>query len=105
VRSSPDRPDWAFVTSHGAVLVELTRRPDATVREIAERARITERQAHRVLADLVEAGYVARDRVGRRNRYRVDEARPMRHPALAERRVGELLEALTPRAERAPGSR
>ena len=88
------RPSWTFLTSHGFVLLEVVQKPDATVREIADRVGLTERQAHRVLADLVEAGYVHRERVGRRNRYRVDESVPMRHPVVADRRVGELLGAL-----------
>lgn len=88
------RRTWAFVTSHGAMLVEVARTPDATVRELAERAMLTERQAHRVLADLVEEGYLARERVGRRNRYRVNHGAAMRHPSVASHRVGELLEVL-----------
>jgi DNA-binding IclR family transcriptional regulator len=90
-----ERPEWTFLTSHGSVLLEVAREPDATVREIAERAGLTERQAHRVLADLVAAGYLQRQRVGRRNRYRVDDALPLRHPSVAHRRVGELLSALS----------
>jgi len=92
----PERPRWTFLTSHGSVLLEVAREPDATVREIAERAGLTERQAHRVLADLVASGYLQRQRVGRRNHYRVDAAQPMRHPSIADRRVGELLSALAP---------
>jgi DNA-binding IclR family transcriptional regulator len=82
-----------FLTSHGFVLLEVANAPDATVREIAEHVGLTERQAHRVLADLVDGGYVERRRVGRRNHYRVDESVPMRHPLVADRRVGELLAA------------
>jgi DNA-binding IclR family transcriptional regulator len=88
------RRPWAFVTSHGIVLIEVARNPNATVRELAGRAGLTERQAHRVLADLVEEGYVARERIGRRNSYRVQPSRQMRHPALQEHHVGELLDAL-----------
>jgi len=77
------------------VLLEVAREPEATVREIAERASLTERQAHRVLADLVDGGYLQRKRVGRRNHYRVDRARPMRLASVADRHVGELLEALS----------
>jgi DNA-binding transcriptional ArsR family regulator len=91
----PERPRWTFLTSHASVLLEVAREPDATVREIAERAGLTERQAHRVLADLVDAGYLQRRRVGRRNHYRVDDERPMRLPSLSDRRVGELLAALS----------
>ncbi len=93
--SGPQRK-WAFVTSHGAVLIEVARHGEATVREIAERAQLTERQAHRVLGDLIDEGYVTRERVGRRNRYRVNRSMPMRRPALADRRIGELLEVLAP---------
>jgi DNA-binding IclR family transcriptional regulator len=77
------------------MLVEVARTPDATVRDLAERAGLTERQAHRILGDLVEGGYVERERIGRRNRYHVDESAPMRHPSLATHRIGELLDALT----------
>ena len=48
-----ERPAWTFLTSHASVLLEVARAPDATVREIAKRSDLTERQAHRVLADLV----------------------------------------------------
>ena len=90
-----ERPPWTFLTSHGSVLLEVAREPDATVREIAERSDLTERQAHRVLADLVEGGYIQRQRQGRRNHYRVNHALPLRRRSVADRRVGELLEALS----------
>ena len=90
-----ERPVWTFLTSHGSVLLEVAREPNATVREIAARSDLTERQAHRVLADLVEGGYVERRRQGRRNHYRVNESLPLRRPSFADRRVGELLEALS----------
>jgi DNA-binding IclR family transcriptional regulator len=77
------------------MIIEVSRAPDATVRELAVRSDLTERQAHRVLADLVEAGYVERRRVGRRNQYRVNEEQPLRRSSVADRRVGELLSALT----------
>jgi DNA-binding MarR family transcriptional regulator len=61
------------------------------MRDIAETVGITERAAQRIVADLVEAGYVQRTRVGRRNRYSVDETIKMRHPAQRDHDVGELL--------------
>jgi DNA-binding IclR family transcriptional regulator len=87
---------WAFVTSHAVVLIEVARDPAATVRELAERSKLTERQTHRVLGDLVDEGYLARERVGRRNRYGINEGQLLRHPAVAEHRIGELLAALAP---------
>jgi DNA-binding IclR family transcriptional regulator len=88
---------WYFITSHTVVLMQVARRPDATVAELAAQAGLTERQTHRVLADLVETGYVVRSRVGRRNAYRIDDRQPLRHPAAAGRVVRDLLDALMPR--------
>jgi DNA-binding transcriptional ArsR family regulator len=88
---------WYFITSHAVVLLQVAHRPDAKVSELAERSGLTERQTHRVLADLVENGYVVRSRVGRRNAYRVDDRQPLRHPVAAGRVVGDLLDALMPR--------
>jgi DNA-binding MarR family transcriptional regulator len=88
---------WFFVTSHGVVLIQIEKNPGITVRELSERVGLTERQAHRVLADLVDEGYLSRERVGRRNRYQVNHAGPMRHPAIAELEVGDLLRALARR--------
>jgi len=85
---------WSFLTSHAVVLLEVARRPDATIREIAEQAGLTERQAHRVLSDLAEEGYIDRERVGRRNRYRINRSRPLRHPTVAKHRIGDLLALL-----------
>jgi DNA-binding IclR family transcriptional regulator len=90
-----ERPAWTFLTSHASVLLEVARVPDATVRDIATRSELTERQAHRVLADLVEGGYIERERHGRRNHYRVNAALPLRRKSVADRRVGELLDALS----------
>lgn len=85
---------WAFLSSHGVMLLEVSRTPNATVRELADRAQLTERQAHRVLADLVEGDYVARERVGRRNQYSVNRDATMRLPSFAMFPVRELLDAL-----------
>ena len=86
--------NWAFVTSHAVLLVQVVRTPEATVRELADAVGLTERQAHRVLGDLVGAGYISRERVGRRNTYRVNESVHMRRPVFAAHRIGELLALL-----------
>lgn len=86
--------NWYFLTSHAIVLLKVAETPGVTVREIAESAEITERQTHRVLADLVEEGYVSRERRGRKNVYEVERSRPLRHPAVAARSVGELLQII-----------
>lgn len=86
--------EWTFLTNHGHVLVCLARDPEARLRDVAELVGITERAAQRILADLVDAGYVERERVGRRNRYRVGGEQPLRHPVERHRTIGELLAAL-----------
>lgn len=93
--AAPVRREWRFLTSHSLVLLQLAREPELTVRELAAGSALTERQTHRILDDLVDAGYVARTRVGRRNRYRIDESRPMRYSDLAGHPVGALITALT----------
>jgi DNA-binding MarR family transcriptional regulator len=85
---------WTFVTSHAVLLLEVHRAPNSTVRELAQRAKLTERQTHRVLADLVEEGYLDRERVGRRNQYRVNVTAPMRHPSVQTQQIGDLLACL-----------
>jgi DNA-binding IclR family transcriptional regulator len=96
-----DKP-WRFVTNHTQVLLCIARQDDVRLRDIADSVGITERAAQRIVADLVEAGYVRREREGRRNRYIVNHDRAMRHPAQTDHRIGELLSLLsldgTPRA-------
>jgi hypothetical protein len=63
---------------------------------MAETVGITERAAQRIVAELVEAGYVTRERVGRRNRYAVNAQLEMRHPSQRDREVGDLVDVLLP---------
>lgn len=76
------------------MLLCLAEAPDVRLRDVAERVGITERAAQRILAELVEAGYVTSVRVGRRNRYTVDREHAMRHSAQFGYEIGVLLDAL-----------
>lgn len=87
--------EWTFLTNHAHVLVHLHAHPDARVRDLAATIGITERSVMNILADLEEAGYVTRTRVGRRNVYRINARRRFRHPAEASQRIGRLLEIFT----------
>ncbi|MGL4745495.1 MAG: helix-turn-helix transcriptional regulator [Dermatophilaceae bacterium] len=95
--------DWTFFTNHGHVLVCLVRDPEARIRDLAATVGITERAAQRIVADLVDGGYLERERDGRRNRYRVLSDRPLRHPVEQPHRVGEVLDVLTISPHRDPG--
>ncbi len=85
---------WDFLTNHAHVLTCIASDPGVRVREIAASVGITERAAHRIVSELVEEGYVLREREGRRNRYEVVAKLPLRHPLVRRRQVGELLTVL-----------
>ena len=87
--------NWTFLTNHAQVLLCLADTPDIRLRDVAGRVGITERATQRILAELVDAGYVKAERVGRRNRYTVDRQHAMRHSAQLGHEVGALLEALS----------
>jgi DNA-binding Lrp family transcriptional regulator len=92
--SSPDSKKWHFLTSHSQVLLCISRDPEVRLRDVAATVGITERATQRIVSDLVEAGYVTRTRIGRRNRYAVNTDVPMRHPAQDGHEIGELLDLL-----------
>lgn len=89
-----DSKPWRFVTNHTQVLLCIARDGGVRMRDVAERVGITERAAQRIVADLIEGGYVRRKRVGRRNHYSVDRRAKMRHPAQRDQEIGDLLDVL-----------
>lgn len=72
----------------------MARNPEARIRDIAAAVGVTDRAAQTILNELVEAGYLARSRHGRRNRYHLDAAQPLRHPIEQDHAIGDLLAAL-----------
>lgn len=93
--SRPESNSWHFLTNHAQVLLCIENNPDARMRDIAETVGVTERAAQRITNDLVEADYLTRERIGRRNRYRINRKARMRHPAQREHSIGELLGLLS----------
>jgi DNA-binding MarR family transcriptional regulator len=91
---SEENKTWRFLSNHTQVLLCIQRDPEARFRDIAQMVGITERAAQRIVADLIESGYVESERVGRRNHYRVNADIAMRHPAQEGHDVGELLHLL-----------
>jgi DNA-binding MarR family transcriptional regulator len=85
---------WNFLSNHAHVLICVANDPGARLRDIGASIGITERAAHRILSELVEAGYVVRERDGRRNRYKVRAELPLGGPLGEGREVGELLALL-----------
>ena len=86
---------WTFLTNHAQVLVCIARDPGIRLREIGERVGITERAAHRIVVELADGGYIARERNGRRNHYTINAHFPLPDPIAREQNVGELLAILT----------
>src|SRR5262245_26441294 len=82
---------WTFLSNHAHVLLVIARHPEARLRDVADRVGITERAVQRIVADLEEGGYLKRERIGRRNRYRLTPSLPLRHPIEAHRTIADLL--------------
>ena len=86
---------WPFLTYHARILLRVAHDPGARLRDIAASLDITERRAFGIITDLVEAGYVIKEKNGRRNRYHVQAHLPLPEPDGRERTVGEILALLT----------
>ncbi len=91
---------WTFLTNHAQVLLLLSDDPEARVRDLAQQMGITERAVQRIVAELIEAGYLSRTRQGRRNRYVVDLERTLRCPIYPDHMVRRLTEGLGQPKER-----
>ena len=85
---------WSFLTNHGRVLLCIAHDPGVRLRDIAASVGITERSAHGIVTDLAEAGYIVKQKNGRRNRYQVQAHLPLPEPTSRERTVGEVLALL-----------
>src|ERR1700742_1868677 len=86
--------EWSFLTKHAWVLVRIARDPGVRLREIADVLGVTERRAFGIVNDLTEAGYVVKEKDGRRKRYRIQNHLPLPATIGREPTVGELLEVL-----------
>ena len=92
--AEPRNERWTLLTNHGHALAYTARNPDARIRDIAEAVGITERSAHRIVTELVDAGYLSRTREGRRNHYTVHQKARLRHPLWRGVSVRQALAAL-----------
>ena len=71
---------WTFLTNHTHVLLCLYRNPEITLRQVATLVGITERMVQKIVAELVEAGYLAVTKIGRCNTYQITLDKALRHP-------------------------
>lgn len=92
---------FGFLTNHGLALLCIAHNPDIRMRGIAADVGITERAVQRIVADLIEAGYLDRERIGRRNRYTIQADLPVDLPASRDVDLNSLLNVLVPAASSA----
>lgn len=86
--------DWSFLTNHARALLFIASDPNARLRDLADAIAVTERTAYGIVVDLAEAGYVVKEKDGRRNRYHIQTDLPLRDPISTERTIGEVLDLL-----------
>jgi hypothetical protein len=99
--------EWSFLTNHARVLLCVAQDPGVRLRDISGTLGITERTVHGILADLANAGYVVKERDGRRNHYEIQHHLPLPEANGGQRTIGEVLALLvatdTASGRRAPG--
>lgn len=93
--------DWTFFSNHGHVLVCLARDGEARLRDVALQVGITERAVQKIVRDLQDEGYLEVSKHGRRNRYKINNRKALRHPLQSGCTVGQLLNLMSkPQARR-----
>lgn len=93
--SVDDDRHWTLLTNHGRILLLIAQEPDVRIRDLATAAGVTERTAQTIVTDLEHAGYITKQRSGRRNVYTVNRKQPFRHRAESGHKVGELIDLFT----------
>lgn len=97
--------EWSFLTNHARTMLLIATQPEARLLDIAAALDVTERTAFGIVSDLTAAGYLVKERDGRRNRYEIQEHLPLPESTAGELTIGEVLELLsdmdaTPRTPR-----
>ena len=95
-------PGFRFLTNHARTLILISDDRRMRIRDIATQLEITERATQRIVADLVNAGYVDRRREGRRNVYTVKAHVPLGLPTQRDINVASLLALLDVPSEKIP---
>lgn len=92
--SPPGTRTFAFLTNHGKALLLIAQDPQIRIRDIARLLDITERATQSIVSDLDRAGYLDRERVGRRNHYSVSTHLPLGLPTQRDTDIESLLTIL-----------
>ena len=89
-----EKGQWTFLTNHGRVFVYVAKHPKSTTELISREVGLSQRGVQKIIAELEKAGYIARRKEGRCNRYIIHPELPMRHQMERDHAVGDLLMAL-----------
>jgi predicted DNA-binding transcriptional regulator len=90
----PVRPvssGWTFFTNHAHVLLCLAEDPEMRLRDVVAAVGITERAVQKIISELAAGGILERQRIGRRNVYRILSGQPLRHPVESHCTVQSLI--------------
>jgi predicted DNA-binding transcriptional regulator len=83
---------WSFFTNHAHVLLCLAEDPEMRLRDVVVAVGITERAVQKIITELEAGGILERERIGRRNVYRIHGELPLRHPVESHCTVQGLIE-------------
>jgi len=85
---------WTFLSNHGRALLCIAHDPEVRLRDIATRLGLTERSAYGIVSDLAEAGYVVKEKDGRRNHYQIQHHLPLPETPDRDQAIGDVLGVL-----------
>jgi DNA-binding MarR family transcriptional regulator len=94
IKIKQDMANWTFLSHHAQVLLCIAHDPGIRLRDIGDQVGITERTTHSIVNELADAGYLSRERRGRRNHYTIHSHLPLPDPLTREQKLGDLLAAL-----------
>ena len=88
------KSNWTFLTNHAHVLLCLAKSSSMRIRDLALEVGITERAVQRIIAELIDEGYVSRLKEGRRNIYKLQTKKPLKHPVEAHKNIKDLVQLI-----------
>ena len=83
--------EWTFFSNYGHVLVFLAQNTKARLRDVADAIGITERAVQKIVHDLQAADFISITKQGRRNRYKINRRKHLRHRVVSCATIVQLL--------------
>ncbi len=86
--------DWTLFSNYGHVLIFLAQNPKARLRDVSDAIGITERAVQKIVHDLQASDFIRIKNQGRRNRYKINRRKHLRHNVVSGATVGQLLNTI-----------